>query len=93
MPQVQAPGQGADKEPGAIPAALGPGTVQCHVPENARSSGGLTLKPGRVIGLNFIVKALATDDGQDGEAQSAGGWAAAYELHRFYDARLVPAEK
>jgi len=76
-----------------IPAALGAGTGRCHVPHDARPAAGLTLEPGRVIGVNFTARALGApdDDGSyalDGEFSA--GWSAVYELHRFYDAELVP---
>ncbi len=79
-----------------IPAALGPGTARCHVPLDARLAAGLVLEPGRVLGLNFTARSLAATGESaphDSEGEFSGDWAAVYELHRFYDARLAPAGK
>lgn len=87
-----------------IPAALGPGTTRCHVPSTARPARGLTLEPGRMLGVNFTARSLDATKGdaqreskgdpeRDREGEFSGDWAAVYELHRFYDARLVPAGK
>jgi len=79
-----------------IPAALGPGTNRCHINPDARPAAGLVLEEGRVLGVNFTARALKAN-GQsaptDSEGEFSGDWTAVYELHRFYDARLVPAEK
>ncbi len=63
-----------------IPAAAGPGTKRCHGREGAAASGGLSLEPGRILGLNFVVHPCTG---------SSGSWSAVYELHRFYDAVVV----
>jgi len=69
----------------AIPARLGPGSPQCFIRENANSSSGLTLEPGRILGFSFTAFPHTAV-----ENPRRSKWCSLYEPHRFYDAVLLP---
>ncbi len=71
----------------AIPAELGGGTASCHLREDRVPGKGLTLKPGRILGLNFTIHPLGNAPEETGEF--TGQWSTMFETHGFYDAALT----
>ncbi|MFH2002335.1 MAG: hypothetical protein ABIK28_21870 [Planctomycetota bacterium] len=69
----------------AIPAALGPGTSQCHIREDAAPARGLTLEGERVLGFCFSAFPASAQNHHD-----TLKWCSVYETDRFYDAVLLP---
>jgi hypothetical protein len=54
----------------------------------SRTSPGLTLEAGRVLGLAVTFRTL--DSGADSGEEFGPGWGCIFETHRFYDAILLP---
>ncbi|MHC4943080.1 MAG: hypothetical protein ACYTG7_08700 [Planctomycetota bacterium] len=72
----------------AVPARLGSGTTHCYIGAESRTSPGLTLEAGRVLGLAVTFRTL--DSGADSGEEFGPGWGCIFETHRFYDAILLP---